>query len=199
MRIMGFVFIALTTLFSCKTYKFSKSDLEWQPYRQGDVLIFESSRKEIDTIKIESIKIYTNPDDPLAVFSKKTQSLFVEGLRSHAPKKDIMGNIYHSSHCNILKIGASKETAYMYFELELGSDKMRYPTTVVSVDELENLSVKNEEIEIKAKENYDNMKEYPFDLRYIYWSKNLGYLKLEFRDNYSWKLKSFLRDGKELL
>lgn len=199
MRLLVYTIIISTMLFSCKTYNLSKSDLEWQPYRQGDVLIFESNRKELDTIKIESIEKFTNPDDPLAVFPKKIQSLFVEGVRFHAPKKDIMGRVYHSSHCNILEMVASKETAYMYFELELGDNKMRYPKTGISLDELEKLIINNDEIQIKAKENADNMKEYPFDLRYIYWSKKFGYLKLEFKDNYIWSLKSFIRDGKEIL
>ena len=58
---------------------------------------------------------------------------------------------------------------------------------------------KKEGIKIEAKEYYDNMKEFSFDLRYIYWSKELGYLKLEFKDNYVWELKGFLRNGNNIL
>ena len=168
-------------LFSCRTYKISQNDLKWQPYKDGDVLVFESNKGELDTITIRSIEKYTNPDDPLAVFPNKLQSLFVIAQKS------------------VIEMRANKGGTSIHFTIRLGINHLKYPSTVVDVKELENVKMKEGRYIIEAKEYYDNMKDVPFDLRYIYWSKEYGYLGLEFKDNYIWSLKSFIRDGKEKL
>lgn len=173
------LFLALFMLFSCKTYKMSENDLKWQPYKKGDVLIFESNKGEIDTVVIKSIETYINPDDPLAVFPNKLQSLFVISERS------------------ILEMSAGEKGTYINFTMHLGNNKLKYPNTLRSITEMDEAKKdKNNRYVIEANEYYDNMKDRPFDLRYIYWSKEYGYLGLEFKDNYVWTLMSFIRDGK---
>lgn len=181
MKRLIFLFSVLLMLFSCRTYKISQSDLRWQPYRKGDVLIFESNKGEIDTIDVENVEVYTNPDDPLAVFPNKLQSLFVLSQKS------------------ILEMSANKGGTSIHFTIRLGNNHLKYPSTVVGVKELESIKMEKGRYVIEAKEYYDNMKDVPFDLRYIYWSKEYGYLELEFKENYIWTLKSFIRDGKEIL
>lgn len=175
-------------LISCRTYKLSKSDLEWQPYQKGDRLIFESSKGELDTIQIRSIEKYNNADDHLAVFPNSVQSLFVVGNKE------------------LLKLHAGKNGSKVEFKLRLGSNSdLKYPGTILylekgNLDALEKVefSAKNS-FKIKAEESRGNMESLPFDLQYIYWSKDFGYLGLEFKDNYIWTLISFVRDGKEIL
>lgn len=169
-------------LFSCKTYKLSKSDLEWQPYKIGDMLVFESNIGELDTIKIKNVETHINADDPLAVLPNRLQSLFVVEKRS------------------FLEMEAGEKGSYIHFTIRLGKNKLKYPGVVLSIKEMNEL-IEDESgrYVIEAKEYYDNMKGRPFDLRYIYWSKKYGYLGLEFKDNYVWALKSFVREGKEIL
>lgn len=182
MKKLIIIFPVLFMLFSCRTYKISQNDLKWQPYKDGDVLVFESNKGELDTITIRSIEKYTNPDDPLAVFPNKLQSLFVIGEK------------------NILKISAGKKGTYVNFEICLGKNNLVYPCTIRSINELQNLKINEKDyIVIEAKEDCENLKNRSFDLRYIYWSKEYGYLGLEFKDNYIWSLKSFIREGKEKL
>lgn len=176
------LFSVLLMLFSCRTYKLSQSDLEWQPYKKGDVLIFESNKGEKDTVKIESVEVYTNTDEPLAVFPNKLQSLFVIAEKG------------------VLEMTASESGTSVHFTIRLGKNKLKHSSVVQSIKEMNGLNKdKNGRYVIEAKEYYDNMIDQPFDLRYIYWSKEYGYLGLEFKENYIWTLKSFDRDGKELL
>jgi len=177
------IFPIALLFFSCEAYnKLSKSDLEWQPYKEGDKLIFESNRGELDTIQIEEIKIYSNPNDPLAVFPKMRQTLFVIGERS------------------ILEMRAGENGSYIEFTVRLGSNNLKYPNVVLNIKEMNEMNQdQNNQYKIEAKEYYDNMKDRVFDLRYIYWSKKWGYMSLKFKDNYEWHLKSFIRDGKNIL
>lgn len=176
------LFSVLLMLFSCKTYQLSQKDLEWQPYKKGDVLLFESNKGEIDTIDIKNVEVHTNPDDPLSVFPNKLQSLFVIAEKG------------------VLEMKANESGTSVHFTIRLGENKLKYPNVVQSIKEMNGLNKdKNGRYIIEAKEYYDNMRDQSFDLRYIYWSKEYGYLGLEFKENYVWTLKSFVRDGKELL
>lgn len=194
--LINLIFITL----SCKSFRLNKEDLEWQPYKKGDILVFESNHGERDTIKIKSIEIFTNPDDPLAVVPKKVETLFVSGEYYHNPKKDIMGRMYSSTYCDVIEMGTSKMGSYIDFKFRLGDNKLKYPSVVLSIEEMNKIRKDNyERYKIEAKEYNDNMRDQPFDLRYIYWNKEYGYLVLEFKNNYIWTLKSFIRDGKEIL
>lgn len=200
MKQVIFLITMVLMLFSCKRYKLSKSDLEWQPYKIGDKLVFESNKGELDTIKVENIEVHTGADDPLAVLPNKIQTLFVSGLYYHKPKKDIMGRMFNTTFCNVIEMRANSSGSFIEFTIRLGENELKYPGVVQSIKEMSELSTdESGKYIIKAVESRDNMKDRSFDLRYIYWSKEYGYLGLEFKDNYIWALKSFIRDGKEIL
>ena len=185
--IIGFLFLCSIVLFSCNTFKLSQSDLEWQPYKVGDILIFASNKNEFDTVTIENIEKYNNPIDPLAIFPSIIQSVFVCGDN------------------NILKLQADEIGNSVEFELCLGRKEFRCPGTVLflnqkEIGKLEKVRLGNKDVyKIMAIEFYDNMKDAPFDLEYIYWSMQYGYLGLQFKDQNLWELKSFVREGKEIL
>jgi hypothetical protein len=165
----------------------SDSDLRWQPYIEGDILIFESNKREQDTIVIKSIEIHNNPDDPLAVFPNCVQSLFVVGK------------------IELLKLHAGKNGSKVEFKMRIGNNKLRYPGVILylnqdKIDKLIKTKFINKEVyKIEAEESRNNMKGRPFDLQFLYWSKEYGYLGLEFKEEYIWELKSFIRDGQNIL
>ena len=185
--IIGLLTLCTVLLFSCNTFKLSQSDLVWQPYKVGDILIFASNKSEFDTVTIKNIEKFNNPDDPLDVFPGINQSVFVSG--------DI----------NILKLQADKNANSVEFELCLGHKEYRCPGTVLllnqkEIGKLKKVKLGNKDVyKIMAIEFYDNMKDAPYDLEYIYWSMQYGYLGLQFKDQYLWELKSFVREGKEIL
>lgn len=187
-------------LFSCNTYKLTDADLEWQPYKVGDMLVFESSKGELDTIKVENIEVLTGADDPLSVLPNKIQTLFVSGLYYHKPKKDIMGRMFSTTSCSVIGMRANSSGSFIEFTIRLGENELKYPGVVQSIKEMSELNTdESGRYIIEAKEYYDNMKDRPFDLRYIYWSEKHGYLGLEFKNNYVWTLKSFIRGGEEMI
>jgi hypothetical protein len=179
--------VLIMSLFSCRKYRLSDSDLVWQPYKVGDQLIFESNRGERDSITIKSIETHTNPDDPLAVFPSNKETLFVV------------------DNAEILKLEAEKNGSYVQFRLRLGDNSLVSPWVLLDlnrteIDRLEITDFSNKKVyKIMAKESKESLKDRPFDLRYIYWSKEYGYLGLEFKDGYIWKLKSFNRDKENIL
>ena len=171
-----------TLIISCSSYNLSNRDIGWQPYRKGDILIFKSNNEETDTIIIRSVETYNNSDDHLAIFPNSIQSLFVNGKQ------------------NILELQAGKNGSFIHFTLKLGNRNLKYPNVVESVNEIVHKKFDNNEIiVIKAKEYYDNLKDLPFDLRNIHWSKVFGYVKLEFINEYFWELQSFIRGEKNLM
>jgi hypothetical protein len=142
----------------------------------------------LDSVKIKSIEVYNNPDDPLAVFPNSIQTLFVSGK------------------IELLELNADKGGRTMEFKLQLGNNGLKYPgATYIFLDQKELNKFESIEIngskgyKIIAKEFADNMKDRSFDLRFIYWSKKYGYLGLEFENGYTWKLKCFLRSEKNIL
>lgn len=173
--------------FSCNTNKLSENDLEWQPYKEEDKLIFESNKGELDTIQIKNVETHTNPDDPLAILPNTVQSLFVVGK------------------VELLKLHCGKKGSKIEFKIRLGDNNLKYPGTMLYLNKgiLDTLTVvefcDKTSYKIKAEESRGNMRDRPFDLRYIYWSKEYGYLGLEFENNYIWKLKSFIRNGENIL
>lgn len=183
--VIAVITITIFIIFSCKTYKLSKNDLEWQPYKIGDTLIFESNQFETDTIVIKTIEIHSAAVGPLDIFPNIIQTLYVSGCEGGS----------------ILEMEASNKGVLITFSLnELGNDFTKYPTTVFEIKKLIKMQAEeNTNYKIKAEEYYDNMKKYQYDLQYFYWSKNYGYLSFEFKNNYLWRLKSFIRNGKNII
>lgn len=180
------IILVVSFFTSCRTDRLSKEDLKWQPYKEGDSLIFESNKNELKTIVVESIESHINPTDPLDVFPEKYETLFVTG-------KDVP--------VGIIKINAGKEEGgRIYFELDnLSENTLWHPNTIYSIGEIKKMKTEylsNKEVyKIEAIQSSDNLKDIPFDLRYIYWSKEYGYVKFEYENDYEWELKSLIRDG----
>lgn len=183
------VFLLLASLgFSCTIYRLSKRDLAWQPYKVNDLLIFESSKGEIDSIKINGVEKYSNPDDPLDVFPNNDQTLFVSVVQG-----------------SILRLDATKDGSYIKFELQLRSKFHEYvcdiPAIALGRIGKQEVVVFNgtEAFKVEVGEKCYFEKNKPQGLLYIYWSKKYGYVGLEFKDGYVWRLRSLTRSGNNLL
>lgn len=94
-------------LFSCgKVYNLSSEDRKWQPYKDGDLLIFESNQSlpiKVNILSIE-MKLMSSPED-WSFFPTKTETLYVNGNYTHKTKKSINGQLYDSSYTEIITIG----------------------------------------------------------------------------------------------
>ena len=200
--------ISLLILFNCliiqscsESYEISQESNNWQPYSIGDILVFESSKNEKDTIFIKAIDSYTNPSDPLDAFPDYYESLFITGnISLIKPYKSSIGKIVSKEHTNILKLTAN-ENDYIKFEFSKKEAKY-YGNTSFSISSLEErkpieygnyndiLFFENIEGDYYHRDNY---------IIRLFWSKKFGYVRYELKDDYYWNLKEFVRNGKNIL
>lgn len=198
-------------LFSCgKVYNLSSEDRKWQPYKDGDLLIFESNQSlpiKVNILSIE-MKLMSSPED-WSFFPTKTETLYVNGNYTHKTKKSINGQLYDSSYTEIITIGkgGGDNKAYLYFKLDkISPNVLRTPSISLSTEKIQSLPKKiyknNESFtvyKILGQEQADNLKEFESNLEYFYYSKEYGYLKFVYNDGNSYQLKKFIRNGNNII
>lgn len=175
-------------LTSCgKRIEMPESEKKWNPYLTGETLIFQSSKNELDTIKVESITDNIFPDAPgplkyynesLWVFVEHTdpnydrhlKNNFLE-IRTGTPEKPTTINF---------KLLAKNTVFYDSYRTidELNSIKPEFLKTPFG--EFSDVLV----IEDK-KRQYSERDDF---VEKIYWSKSNGYLKFEKKDGKTWEL-----------
>jgi hypothetical protein len=184
-KLMIIISIA-SMLFSCKTYKLTAEDLSWQPYEEHDKLIFKFSNGDREEVLIKDISRHINPDDPLTVFPNMVESLFV------------------TSNKEILKLESTGSGGQpsITFSIKLNDERNHeYPLTVMPLNYSNEMIVSDRYIgkikvfQIRAEQSYDNLKQFHYDLQFIYWCKEYGYVGLEFTDGSKWVLQSLIRNG----
>lgn len=197
-----FNFILISLLISCGTeYKIKPESFEWQPYEIGDKLVFESHSKQIDTVFVNEISDYTNPNDPLAVFPNYHTTYFVSGEISLLnPFTSSTGNKIFKDYVDLLALRSGKTTDYLTLNFAKRRDTLLYPEITLKISELkskfENKS-KYESIEIDI-ESYNNLP-FSYEVKTILWSKEFGYTGYKFKNGNSWRLIKFIRNGKDIL
>lgn len=192
------LFLSSFLIQACKTQKLSKEDKEWQPYSKGDVLVFKSNDNKRDSIFIDKIESHSNPNDPLSTGKKKYESLFVSGeISLQNPIKTKIGHIFNRERIDVLQMTLDENQTYIKFVLSKKSDSLKYPTTVLTLNELKKKIGSNSSVEIEAKEYYDLP--FDYDLKSFMWSKKYGYTRYEFKDGTYWELEKFIRKGNNIL
>ena len=183
---------------ACKTQRISEEGKKWQPYLKGDILIFKSNENKRDSIFIDKIKSHSNPNDPLSTGKKKYESLFISGeISLRNPIKTKLGHIFNRERIDILQMTLDDNQTYIKFVLSKKSDSLKYPTTVLTLNELKKKINNNSSAEIEAKEYYDLP--FDYDLKSFRWSKKYGYTRYEFKNGTYWELEKFIRKGDNIL
>lgn len=190
--------MCLSLFTSCNKFKLSENDLNWQPYKVGDILVFKSNKAEIDSIYITEVESHSNPEDYLAVFSDEHEILFVSGELSKSDESN-----YNNRSVSLISMFADGNSE-MRFEFKKINDSFQYPTTIVPIDSMKYMMMNNKKeflhlndvIEIIANDYYF---EGEYDLQKFYWSKKYGYVSYNYNNGISWKLEKFIRNGKNIL
>jgi len=188
------ILVLCITVNSCKMiYQLKQKELQWQPYKLGDELIFKSSKGMYDTLYVKNIFFSRYRADPLDLFADYNHYLGV-----NLAKND-------KGRTSSISLNKYRNGSNMKFDFIIGDDYfLKYPTFSMNIDSLERKQIITDNrfgknipyLKLKTEQTPDNLKKFSFEMIYIYWSKEFGYLELEFIDGYNWKLISFKRDGK---
>ncbi|WP_281989952.1 hypothetical protein [Aquimarina aggregata] len=179
-----------------------EKELEWQPYKIGDVLVFQSDLDVLDTIWIKEISLYSNPKDNLSPLSDYNEILFVNGETSSSLKNS-GANYKYEKFITLLKVTAS-DKSNIRLMLSKKNSTINYPEISLTIDNLIEI------FENEPKINFFNISDvieingkdasgFVSDVKTIWWSKKLGYVKYNFKDNSYWEIKKFIRNGENLL
>ncbi len=191
--------LSLVMIFnSCKVYKLNADDNSWQPYKKGDVLIFEHRNGSIDTISVIKSFVFK---------SKKTiQPYNINNGRSElnvaistTNSKFTNNSFYNSTTNNIefFRISNSQGGKYLGFVKYnfIGEEDFSLP-----IDEMKKFHY----VDNKLGDCYLINEIGPFaysESIYIsvLFSKQYGYLNFSLKDGNLIKLKEFIRNGVNIL
>jgi len=187
-----FLFIIISLFFSScgKTYKLSKTDLQFNPYKVGDKLIFQSNNSILDTVTVTKIVRQTiGLGYPFDGNKDKGQGLSVLVQHSVSNPDSFPGrkegsilmihNYGKGSYVDYWFTGYVKREAISnpFYVQDLDTEKtFTYSTKAGLFDDV---------ILLKCDTVYPNN----FDrLSRIHWSKKFGYVKIEVNESLQWEL-----------
>lgn len=177
------VIFFLIVLASC-TNKLSEDEREWNPYVINEVLIFESSENERDSIVIDEVIMD-------AVSSGPTPELYRHTYLMIYRKRKLEENQF--SNTEILNISSStpNKPAKIGFELsfenaDFGSwykleELNKYPTMSITTK----AGTFNDVLKLHPEIYYSKRED---EVKFMYWSKKNGYIKFERADGFTWEL-----------
>lgn len=194
--------LLIFSMFGCEKYSLPKSIDDWQPYKVGDIIVFESNEGGIDTVSIKKIHNSYMVDDNLSAFPDKHQNIVAIGeVTLNEPITTSLGNQIFKEEISLLSLYAD-ESIYFNFDFKRPSDGLNYPSTALTFLELKTLLEKKEasnfnSTDIEAVNQYESVIQY--DLKKFWWSKRYGYTRFDFKNGDYLKLIKFIREGKNIL
>lgn len=179
-------------IFSCSqnvTF-LTDEEKEWNPYEDGDLLVFESSNFEKDTIYIKEVA-FVFPDGIGVV--DYNQSLRV--LAEHTDP--VNENRDWETFTLILAAKTQKDSSYVLFDLRAKNAQFieqRFSFNILNRLKEIKLSVPygvfSDVIRLVNNEDYSNI---PRAIEIIFWSKSKGYIRFDKYDGTSWSLIEIIK------
>ena len=172
-----------------KEIRLSDKEKKWNPYRVGEILIFESSENELDTIFIQEINdnIFPSSNGPLKY---SNESLWV-----YAKHTDPNYDRYLTNKILEIQTGTPEKPSRINFGL-LAKNAWFYDS-YKTINELEALKETSIETQfgkfadvIKIEDTKGMYSERDDFIERIYWSKSNGYLRFEKKNGKIWTLKN---------
>ncbi|WP_192820525.1 hypothetical protein [Rufibacter sp. LB8] len=196
---MRFFFLILLTVLSIscnqKVY-LEKSDLQWNPYKTGDVLIFKSSENELDTLHIVNV---SRKNFASSLRMEKYTNEHIQVLGKYRRPK--VGDFIHREILDI-KSGSSDEWSEIDFSFSsynatyYGKSELIYELkTLKEKTFITPFSVFDDVIQLTGKIGPEMLDGHFSQLSYqhraikkLYWSKSTGYVGFEMWEGETWLL-----------
>jgi len=190
------ILAACLFLFSCgKSYKITNDDLNWNPYKENDRLIFKSNTGVLDTVFVEKLERSKSKINVYSPFSGTNEQLIVLA-RHRIPYNLATGQTQIANDQPILALIAEKDGSMINLMLYL--QQSIFPDGVYSIKELEKKptitktiggKIYNDVIVLKPNKEYPDGASRYTDV--LYWSKSKGYLRFDVNETEYWELISF--------
>jgi hypothetical protein len=180
--ILPILFIMILVL-SCKK-ELEENERNWNPYVMTEVIVFESSEKQLDTIVINEIIDNAVSSSPAPELYRHTSLIVRRKLR-------LKENNYASTGVLSISSSTPKKLAQIGFPLYFENanfagwynlkDLEKYPIISVTTK----AGTFNDVIKLKSVMYRPKRKN---SVQFMYWSKKDGYIKFEKADGFTWEL-----------
>jgi hypothetical protein len=175
-----------TNLFSCRTYRIDKKETKRIPYSGNEILVFQSSQAEKDTIFLKGYENFKTDSDYLTLFPNREEHYYLacDCADPYSPNRRFVNQSFVSLFANengqtTFSVRAILKNTYFYdasFTIE-EFDKIV----------LQKLKIGNKEYsDVKIVETKVNRKHDSHAIRF-YWSVSEGFIGLD-KENLEWRL-----------
>ena len=179
------IILIIVLVLGCKK-ELKENETAWNPYSKNEVIVFESSAKELDTIAINEIVDNAISSSPAPELYRHT-SLIVYGRRLKLKDSKFSKN-------SILEITSSTPDKPAKVTFPLNFDNANFAGWGFKIEDLE----KYPKISITTKAGIFNdvikiesvmyRPEREDEVQFMYWSEKNGYIKFERADGFTWEL-----------
>jgi len=186
---IGYLILFLSLSLGCKRYDLSVHDLEWNPYKEGEILIFENNHHIRDSIFVLSIEKTKKADDPLSISPDYLESLDV--IVRHTDPVSVEPRYIQNTFLSLFATKA-KNT---HINFRLAMRNAWFYAGDYSVSELNGLPTKSLTVGnivyddvIKLEPKSSEFVDRDEFVTSVYWSKNRGYIRIDLRKGDIWEL-----------
>lgn len=186
MTIKRILLISISSIFisSC-TKELKDQERNWNPYKMNEVLVFESSENQLDTIVIN--KIINN-----AVSSSPAPELYRHTyLNVYAESIVFKKSEFYNTEILTISSSTPNRLAGIGFGLRLSNANFGSSYKIEELNKYPQMSVTtkagifNDVIKLKPEIFYSERED---EVQFMYWSKKYGYIKFERADGFTWEL-----------
>ena len=196
MKAYGYMVLLAGLCLGCgKSYRFSEDDLRWQPYKGGELLVFQSDSGELDSIWIGELPEATmvSNDHDWQLFPDKFEVVSVRARFSDPSPP--AGTRHRYLKGSILRLSSSLKEEELSIDFMLtaknakfyGSTRKKSALKQIDLVELRTTYRNYEDIIIIESEDREYREKEHFIER-IYWSMSDGYVRYDLKGGAYWQL-----------
>ena len=183
------ILVICNSCFSQNRSFLTEEQKKWNPYRDGQVLIFKSNSNLVDSIHIIEGENLTFPDGPRLMY-------YNEILRVVASHE--LPGVKNPVNTHFFKIFAATNEESAYINFIIHTENFGFFGDDFTIDELDSLptivlNLPNQTLtDVIVIGDRTNSLDVETAIETLYWSKSKGYVKLELYDGSIWELYDIL-------
>jgi hypothetical protein len=173
------------------TYRLSPDDIKWNPYKGGEVLVFQSNNGNTDTLFVKEVETAKTPTDNLALFPNHREILNVVvthtrpiPFNTEERMEDSFFELYGTKDKNtLINFQFKARNAWFYSESYYKKDLEKSAALQLTTKNAVYFDVIKLE---PASKEYADRNEF---VTALYWSRSKGYVRFDLKNNVYWELQ----------